>query len=286
MAPPSFRLALLECSNPGPQILGTDGYTPVFYSLLEASLALANASTPEEAERVSFTLDGYDVMTKMEYPSNDTEYDGLFISGAPSSAYEDIEWINKLVAYVKRAIEEKPKMKIFGICFGHQIIARALGGSCVPNNGKWEVAVTNVQLTALGKAIFRSDDLDIQQMHQDHVPALPPNCHLLGSTPVALNQGFVVFESSYNPSAESLESESPTVPLPSIHIFTVQGHPEFTPRIMHAILDARIKHLGDAVVADGRMRADGIPGKKYTGGRACNGVDIVGKTIWGILGVA
>ena len=47
---------------------------------------------------------------------------------------------------------------IAGFCFGHQIIARALGGECVPNDGKWEVGPTAMQLTAVGKQLF--GDLD------------------------------------------------------------------------------------------------------------------------------
>lgn len=41
-----------------------------------------------------------------------------------------------------------------GICFGHQIIARAMGKECVPNDGKWEVGVTEVTLTDIGKQLF------------------------------------------------------------------------------------------------------------------------------------
>ncbi|KAL4063669.1 class I glutamine amidotransferase-like protein [Scleroderma citrinum] len=283
MALTTFRLALLECSRPVPVVLETIGdYRQIFQTLLEASLDPINASRPES---VSFTLEGYDVVNKMEYPSDDVEYDGVLLSGSPSSAYEDVEWVNKLVAYTKRIIEEKPKMKIFGICFGHQIIARALGGSCTPNSGKWEIAVTTVQLTALGKAIFGSEELDIQQMHQDHVPTLPTGCHLLGSTAVTPNQGFVVFDLPLTRSAESIEPGPSPVPLPSIHILTTQGHPEFTPAIMHAIMDARCHLFGESLTADGRKRADGIPGKERVDGRPCDGVGVIGRTIWGVLGV-
>lgn len=46
-----------------------------------------------------------------------------------------------------------------GICFGHQIVARALGGECVSNGGKWEVAITEVILTGLGRRIFGAPTL-------------------------------------------------------------------------------------------------------------------------------
>jgi GMP synthase-like glutamine amidotransferase len=45
-----------------------------------------------------------------------------------------------------------------GICFGHQIIAMALGGTCVPNGGVWEVGVVDVTLTQAGKELFATDN--------------------------------------------------------------------------------------------------------------------------------
>lgn len=281
MAPLHFRLAVLECSRPVPPTLGT--YGQVFQTWLEAALEAVNAS---RIEPVTFTLDGYDVVNEMKYPPDDIEYHGVLISGSPSSAYEDLEWINRLVAYTKRIIAEKPNTRLFGICFGHQIIARALGGTCTPNDGKWEVAVTTVQLTPLGKSIFGKEELDLQQVHRDHVPTVPSGCHLLGSTAITPNHGYVMFDSKSTPSAESLESESPSISPTSIHILTVQGHPEFTPMIVHAVLDSRAKLFGEAVTRDARTRADGIPGKPRSDGRPCDGVGVVGRTIWGILGVA
>ncbi|KAI6121225.1 class I glutamine amidotransferase-like protein [Pisolithus sp. B1] len=281
MAPPHFRLALLECSRPLPTTLGR--YRHVYKTWLDASLEILNAS---RTEPVTFTLDGYDVVDEMVYPPDDIEYHGVIITGSPSSAYEDLEWINRLITFVKRIIAEKPNTKLFGICFGHQIVARALGGECTPNDGKWEVAVITVQLTPLGKSIFGKEELDVQQLHRDHVPTVPSGCHLLGWTAITPNHGFVMFDSKSIPPAELLDSESPNVPLTSIRIFTVQGHPEFTPMIVHAVLDARAKLLGAPVTHDARTRADGLPGKPRSDGRACDGVSVVGRTIWGILGVA
>lgn len=43
------------------------------------------------------------------------------------SAYEKIPWITKLADFIIR-INEIPSIKMIGICFGHQIIAEALGG--------------------------------------------------------------------------------------------------------------------------------------------------------------
>jgi hypothetical protein len=46
-----------------------------------------------------------------------------------------------------------------GICFGHQIVARAVGGECVPNSGKWEIGTTHVDLSPIGQSLFGSPTL-------------------------------------------------------------------------------------------------------------------------------
>ncbi|KAI0041907.1 class I glutamine amidotransferase-like protein [Auriscalpium vulgare] len=153
--------------------------------------------------------------------------------GSAASAYEDVEWINKLVSWTARLATTKPQIKIIGICFGHQIIARALGGECVPN-GKWEVGVTEVSLTPLGQRIFGADTFDIEQMHRDHVPTVPPTFHLLGSTPVSQNQGMVRFADG----RAAVGSDA----LPPVHILTLQGHPEFTAGIVKEIVDVAAIH--------------------------------------------
>ncbi|KAH0828632.1 class I glutamine amidotransferase-like protein [Lanmaoa asiatica] len=275
------RLALLVCDDPIPLVKAVHGdYGRVFHQLLSSSLARIDS---ERAE-ATFTLDVYDVFNDMVYPPDSVQYDGLLISGSRASAYEDIDWINKLVAYVKCVVTEKPSLKVFGICFGHQIIARALGGSCVQNNGLWEVAVTTIQLTPLGKAIFGSNQLDLQQMHRDHVPTSPPNAHLLGSTDLTPNHGMVIFDPAFEP-LYLASDVVPHVPLTSIQVLTLQGHPEFTESFMSMLLDARLELLGQELVNDGRSRAGGIPGRHYPDGLACDGVAKVGKVIWGMLGI-
>lgn len=179
-----------------------------------------------------------------------------------------------------------------GICFGHQIISRALGCECVPNGGRWEVGITPVDLTDVGRQLFGTPLLvcqsplleirythdksfpvqqNIQQMHRDHIPEVPKSCHLLGSTSVTYNQGFIRLHPSSQPSSLGPSS----IDLKDIQIFTVQGHPEFTKRIGSTIVDARAATgVVDKETAEGaRSRAD-WPN---------HGVDKIGKVIWGIM---
>ena len=48
---------------------------------------------------------------------------------------------------------------VVGICFGHQIIGRALGSRVGRNTEGWEIAVSTVDLTEAGKELFGKDVL-------------------------------------------------------------------------------------------------------------------------------
>ena len=61
-----------------------------------------------------------------EFPDNLTCYDGIFISGSPHGAYEDIPFINNEHELILRA--SKKDIPMLGICFGQQILASALCG--------------------------------------------------------------------------------------------------------------------------------------------------------------
>ncbi|KAJ7103716.1 class I glutamine amidotransferase-like protein [Mycena epipterygia] len=258
----SKSIALLVCDRLLPDVFGEHGYNMVFSELLQGSAKALGFNFTDKCKLVE-----YDV-TKMEYPPLDATHDGMLITGSKASAYEDVPWINELVAFVARAAQ-KPELKIVGICFGHQILARALEGRCVRNDGRWEVGPTKIGLTDLGKKVFdvESDSLYIQEMHQDHVPELPPNFHLLGSTEVALNQGMVRF----NPGTSSFDS------LADIQIFAVQGHPEFNESIMTELVTTRAA----SGVLNAATAADAIRRAKWQN----DGVEVVGKTILGVCGV-
>lgn len=103
-------------------------------------------------------------------------------------------------------------------------------------------------------------------MHRDHVPDVPPSFDLLGSTPIAPNQGMVQFY----PSADSDSAKAEDV-----HIFTVQGHPEFTQRISDKIVNARASTgvISKDVAEDVRRRA----------AWRNDGVDVIGKVLWQVM---
>ncbi|KAJ7489431.1 class I glutamine amidotransferase-like protein [Mycena latifolia] len=264
----SKTIGLLICDTPMASILADHGdYNAIFTNLLHAAGAQLGIADVGDKCR----LEPFDVEHKMEYPTAAQldGYAGLLITGSKASAYEDIEWINKLVDFTARVATERPALKIVGICFGHQIVARALGGRCVPNDGKWEVGPTPVALTGLGKEVFGVDSLYIEEMHRDHVPEVPPTFHLLGSTDIALNQGMVRFKTAAAPSSP--------LSLSDIHILTVQGHPEFNEPIVSKLLAARAK----SGIIDAATASDAVQRANWQN----DGVGVIGKAILGVYGI-
>jgi GMP synthase-like glutamine amidotransferase len=63
-----------------------------------------------------------------------------------------------LVEFTEKILKQD-RVRVVGVCFGHQIIGRAAGVKVGRSDGGWEVAVLPVELTAKGKEIFQQDTL-------------------------------------------------------------------------------------------------------------------------------
>lgn len=55
--------------------------------------------------------------------------DAILITGSGFSAYEDEPWIHAMQSYIQTVHAHYPNIKLFGSCFGHQIIAQSLLGT-------------------------------------------------------------------------------------------------------------------------------------------------------------
>ncbi|KAF8317674.1 class I glutamine amidotransferase-like protein [Clavulina sp. PMI_390] len=258
-----IKLAILLCDTPVPSVKSQYGnYVDIFRTMLESSL---ERTRPESS--IEWSLDGYDVV-QQEYPTDNklAQYDAVLISGSAASAYDkSLPWTPMLYAYISKLITQFPRIKVFGICFGQQAVAMALGGTCIPNPAGWEVGTYEVQLTGAGKLIFGRDILRIQQMHRDHVPSVPPQFELLGSSPVCQVQGIAL---SYN-------RGQPIQSLQDIHVLCVQGHPEFHNDIVSRIIDAR--------EASGVLKGEFVKEARLRASAEHDGIDVIAKAMWDIL---
>lgn len=109
-----------------------------------------------------------------ELPSRATETDGWLITGSKHGVYEDHDWIPPLEQLVRDAYESS--IPIVGICFGHQLLAQALGGKVEKFSGGWSVG--QVEYSLDGEA----EPTCINAMHQDQVIEAPVDAETFGST--------------------------------------------------------------------------------------------------------
>lgn len=74
------------------------------------------------------------------------------------NAFDDDPWIVRLVDFVKEVLAQD-RVRIIGVCYGHQIVARALGAKVARSeSGAWEVSVCRVAQTEKGKELFGGKD--------------------------------------------------------------------------------------------------------------------------------
>ena len=148
MAP--LRLAILEADTPVPRVKKKyESYTGVFTALFTAAAAPAHL---ESVARVTGHHVVHDEVPRTPYPALD-DVDAVLITGSRHNAYEDQPWILELVGFTRRCLDTA-RVRVVGVCFGHQIVARALGMKVGVNPKGWEVSVTETELGPTGKEIF------------------------------------------------------------------------------------------------------------------------------------
>lgn len=177
-----LRIAVLECDTPVDKINRKyNGYFGVFSLLLRASANVLNQ--PDRLDPDSgLDITRWDVVGTQEYPKLE-DVDALLLTGSSEcflppvfldqrgstfrradiynpehNSFDNDPWILKLVEYMKSAVQDT-RVKLLGICFGHQIIGRALGAKVGRSDVGWEIAVCDMGLTDQGKKLFGMDKL-------------------------------------------------------------------------------------------------------------------------------
>ncbi|KAK3742348.1 hypothetical protein QZH41_007861 [Actinostola sp. cb2023] len=124
------------------------------------------------------------------------KFKGVIISGSINSANDNVDWILKLQEFIRGAAnhdensnKRSSKLKIIGVCFGHQLIAKALGGKVGLNPDKDFVLQTEeITATKEGenaesiKGLFEAGPVRITQCHGDCITELPKGAVSLGTS--------------------------------------------------------------------------------------------------------
>lgn len=175
-------------------------------------------------------------------PSSPDECGAWVISGSRHAAYTDDPWVVGLRGFVRSVIEGGGR--VAGICFGHQIVATALGGVVEPSSD-WKVGPQRLSLDAT--PWFDATTLHLHAMHRDAVTSLPAGAQIIGAGTTAEVPAYVVGD----------------------NVLCVQDHPEFSAEYCAGLINARSDRIdaetAEAALAtitrqptDGRMFAEAI----------------------------
>ncbi|CAN0912242.1 Gamma-glutamyl peptidase 5 [Linum grandiflorum] len=151
-------------------------------------------------------------------------YDAFVISGSPYDAYGNDLWILNLLLLIQTL--HSMKKKLLGICFGHQVMCRALGGKVGKAMTGWDIGLRRVRIVKdLTPLLFTGSFLeDVNQMppclsiiecHQDEVWEVPSGAEVIAFSD---KTGVEMFTLGH-------------------HILGIQGHPEYTNDILCSLVD-------------------------------------------------
>lgn len=195
-----FRLAIVLCDDLGRRISST--FSP--YETLYTDFIKLGAE-----DSIEFNVFR---AHKGELPDDIAAFDALLIGGSRAGVYEAHDWMSPLINMVRTSLDHH--VTATGICFGHQVIAAALGAEVAPSRNGWNLAAQNYESldTDFGPA---GEQMRLIAFHHDQVQSVPDGTTCYLTSPRCDIAGLV-----------------------ADHVLTMQPHPEFTPEVTSAILNA------------------------------------------------
>jgi len=171
-----------------------------------------------------FEIESYFVVDSV-FPEGPQACDGWLVTGSKHGAYDDLPWIAPLEALIRDIVAAgRP---LVGICFGHQIIAQALGGTVEKFSGGWSVGLQS----------YRYLDGTVAQnaWHQDQVTRRPEGAEVVASSDFCANAALLYGDAA----------------------FSVQWHPEFDSGYIAGLIEKRARGIvPDALIDGAQARLD------------------------------
>jgi GMP synthase-like glutamine amidotransferase len=203
-----MKVGLLECDHVRDELLHIAGdYRQMFPALFA-----------KVTGDWHFTF--YDVCNG-HFPASADECDVYLCTGSKSSVYDDDEWISRLKQFVGEIY--RSGKKYIGICFGHQMLAEALGGKVAKSAVGWCVGVHQFQVLVPEPWMDPlSSSFNVLMMCQDQVMEMPEGGTLLAETPDCPVGMFKV----------------------GANMLGIQAHPEFPKPYNKALMELRMERIG------------------------------------------
>ena len=151
---------------------------------------------------------------------NPAAHDAVLITGSPAGVYDPLPWIEPLSDYIRAAKD----IRMVGVCFGHQVMAEALGGHVEKSNKGWGAGLHRYFVVRAEPWMDRAGEIAIPASHQDQVVIQPPNTDVVAS-------------SGFTPCAALAWTDRPAI--------SFQFHPEFSPDFARALIEKRYDIVSD-----------------------------------------
>jgi GMP synthase-like glutamine amidotransferase len=126
-----------------------------------------------------FGTRSYDVRSG-ELPDRPEDHPAYLITGSSAGVYDDLPWIASLQAFIRAA---HGRAKLIGICFGHQVMAEALGGRVEKSPKGWGLGLHSYDIVCALPWMDAEPRLAAVASHQDQVVAAPPGATVLAASP-------------------------------------------------------------------------------------------------------
>jgi GMP synthase-like glutamine amidotransferase len=209
-----MKLAILQTGTPPGDLEAKFGnYPSMFARLLGAK----------------FQIESFDVAAG-ELPADPAAHGAYLITGSPAGVYDPLPWIAPLSDFIRSA----ETSKMVGICFGHQIMAEALGGHVVKSEKGWGVGLHHYTVVGREPWIDSEAEVAVPASHQDQVVVQPPNTA-------------VVARSAFTDFAALAWTDRPAI--------SFQFHPEFSPAFAQALIEMRYDVVLDPDAAIASLEA-------------------------------
>lgn len=232
---PVVRLMVLETDEPHPDTKSDQGG---FGEILHRHFAKAGE---EHHPPLGIETDQIFVVTeeggRVPKAGEFDGFDGLLVTGSMYDAHGDNPWINGLLELLRELWMTRPGFHFTGVCFGHQLLGRLLGGEVGPApSDKWELGHSKVGLSPVGQRLFRTKDKEIylHQMHQDQLTA-PPTVEGAG--------GLLPKDTEVHVWGHSEHTPVQGLYIPD-RLFTLQAHLAFDEDMVNRQIEMRIESGG------------------------------------------
>lgn len=174
----------------------------------------------------AFDYDDVDVQAGGGLP-DPAGLEGIVITGSPAGVYEDHAWLAPLRGFIRQAYAAGTPM--LGICFGHQIMADALGGEVRKSEKGWGLGRHAYQVRQRPAFLAEApENLAVACSHQDQVIVPPATAEVLLASEFAPNAG-LLYEGG--------------------RALSFQPHPEFEDDYALALVELRRGRAPDPVIA-------------------------------------